>query len=54
MERPAPVFWPCCGLTMARRRRANLGYIALLIVTLLTVTYVPVFSTGLAELIYGR
>jgi C4-dicarboxylate transporter DctM subunit len=33
--------------------RVNLGYIALLIVTLIGVTYVPVLSTGLVGLIYG-
>lgn len=33
--------------------RVNLGYIALLIVTLLFVTYVPVFSLGLVSAIYG-
>jgi len=33
--------------------RVNLGYIALLIATLLVVTYVPWFSTGLVTAIYG-
>jgi tripartite ATP-independent transporter DctM subunit len=33
--------------------RVNLGYIALLIATLLVVTYVPWFSTGLVSAIYG-
>ena len=33
--------------------RVNLGYIALLIATLLVITYVPVFSIGLVSAIYG-
>jgi len=33
--------------------RVNLGYIALLIATLIVVTYVPWFSTGLVSAIYG-
>jgi tripartite ATP-independent transporter DctM subunit len=34
--------------------RVNLGYIAMLIATLIVVTYVPGFSTGLVGAIYGR
>ncbi len=33
--------------------RVNLGYIMLLVTTLLFVTYVPLFSTGLVKVIYG-
>jgi hypothetical protein len=33
--------------------RVNIGYILLLVTTLLVVTYVPVFSTGLVGAIYG-
>jgi tripartite ATP-independent transporter DctM subunit len=34
--------------------RVNLGYIGMLIVTLILVTYVPGFATGLVGAIYGR